>query len=133
MPLYVFGYTDENGDEFEFDEFVSLADMEAGKKVMSPCGNYEAARVFTPFSIGAEGPTRREKEAFVGGKKTLSERRELSSHVREMRDIRKKAADPNSRAAKTNEFWTGSEDVGGVVRRKLPDAPQYKLAPKKTA
>jgi hypothetical protein len=126
MPLYEFKYEDSEGETHYFDDFMSydaLKKTEEEGTLLSPCGNYRAERVMSIPHLGAEGPTRAEKEAFVPGKKTLSERRDLASHVRNMRDERKRNADPNDKLASSNALWTGKEDLSGVVRRKAPLGP----------
>jgi predicted nucleic acid-binding Zn ribbon protein len=74
-----------------------------------PCGNGEAKRVFNSFSV-QDGLTAKEKQ--FG---TTTKRKQMAEFVKDQKDLRKKSYDPNSREAKTNEYWTGKEGLDGIT------------------
>jgi hypothetical protein len=39
----------------------------------------------------------------------------MSEFVKDQTELRKKSYDPNSREAKTNEYWTGKEGLDGIT------------------
>jgi hypothetical protein len=120
MPLYEFSFVDAEGATQHFEDFMSYDDLQKGiaeSTLRSPCGEFAATRMLSMPAIGAEGPTNAEKTAFVHGKKSLSERRELSGHVKNQRDERKKASDPNTQAGFSNEYWTQGSSTKGIVSR----------------
>lgn len=133
MPLYEFSFCDDDGIEHQFEEFVSLADIEAKKPIMSPCGTYEAKRLLGNITF-IYGPTLAEKRQFVSGKRSLADRKEMTQLVRQQRDERKRTAEAGSYAAQSNELWVGSEKTEGLIDqdKKIKSNPLL-LAPSNVA
>ena len=88
---------------------VSLSFNEYKEEIPCPCGNGIAKRVFNSFSL-QDGLTAKEKQ--FG---TTSKRKQMSEFVKDQTELRKKSYDPNSREAKTNEYWTGKEGLDGIT------------------
>ena len=106
MPRYEFACNCEN----EPKSFViSLSFSEYKEEIPCPCGNGIAKRVFNSFSL-QDGLTAKEKQ--FG---TTSKRKQMSEFVKDQTELRKKSYDPNSREAKTNEYWTGKEGLDGIT------------------
>jgi hypothetical protein len=88
---------------------VSLSFNEYKEEIPRPCGSGIAKRVFNSFSL-QDGLTAKEKQ--FG---TTSKRKQMSEFVKDQTELRKKSYDPNSREAKTNEYWTGKEGLDGIT------------------
>jgi hypothetical protein len=39
----------------------------------------------------------------------------MSEFVKDQKNVRKNSYDPNSREAKSNEYWTGKEGLDGIT------------------
>lgn len=110
MPLYEFEYYDDKGERQTFCEFYPIStDFST---IKSPCGNYEAKKLMATFAIH-EGMTRAEKNAG-----TTKKRVEFAKYAKEQRDVRKKEAEPGTRAHDSNEIWVGNEKLDGVINPK---------------
>jgi hypothetical protein len=109
MPLYEFKYVDDAGEAHYFEEWVSADDAGALAAMRSPCGNYEASRVFSAPPM-RQGMTAAQKKAG-----TTKKRVEFADYAKEQRSQRKKESDPGSRARESNEFWVGNENFKGVL------------------
>lgn len=88
---------------------LSLSFSEYQPKIPCPCGKGEANRVFNSFTV-QEGLTAKEKQ--FG---TTLKRKQMTDFVKDQKEIRQKSYDPNSREAKTNEYWTGKEGLDGIT------------------
>ena len=88
---------------------VSLSYSDYKPEIPCPCGSGEAKRIFNTFSV-QEGLTAKEKQ--FG---TTVKRKQMTEFVKDQKNVRKQSYDPNSREAKTNEYWTGKEGLDGIT------------------
>lgn len=88
---------------------VSLSYSDYMPEIPCPCGSGEAKRIFNTFSV-QEGLTAKEKQ--FG---TTVKRKQMTEFVKDQKNVRKQSYDPNSREAKTNEYWTGKEGLDGIT------------------
>jgi hypothetical protein len=97
-----------NKEDYFFELNCSMSEY-TGKSKCPICGKQSKTRIYTPPAIHM-GMTAAEKSAG-----TTKQRVDYAKYVRDARDKRKRQADPNSRDAKSNELWTGSEVERGVI------------------
>ncbi|MBS1722329.1 MAG: hypothetical protein JSS66_04895 [Armatimonadetes bacterium] len=117
MPNYEFEYTDASGEQHRFEQWVAADRQDLVAAMKSPCGQYEAHRVWTCTPVH-HGMTAREK---VSG--TTKYRKEFSSFARQQRSERKKNAEPGTKDSISNELWTGTESFTNVLSAKPAGAP----------
>lgn len=106
MPIYLFEYIDGEGQTHKFEQLCGVNDD--FDSIMSPCGNYKAVKIIAPFNIssGVDTPT-----AFERSCGTTKRRKEFTSHVKQLRDDRKKNSEPGTRAHDSDELWIGNETI----------------------
>ena len=88
---------------------ISLSYNDYKPIIACPCGKGEAKRVFNSFNV-QEGLTAKEKQ--FG---TTVKRKQMTEFVKDQKSVRKNSYDPNSREAKSNEYWTGKEGLDGIT------------------
>ena len=88
---------------------LSISFSEYQSVIPFPCGKGEAKRVFNSCNV-QEGLTAKEKQ--FG---TTTKRKQMSEFVKDQKNVRKNSYDPNSREAKSNEYWTGKEGLDGIT------------------
>ena len=88
---------------------ISLSYNDYKPIIACPCGKGEAKRVFNSFNV-QEGVTAKEKQ--FG---TTVKRKQMTEFVKDQKSVRKNSYDPNSREAKSNEYWTGKEGLDGIT------------------
>ena len=106
MPRYEFIC---NCSELPKSFTVRMSIEEYKSEIPCPCGNGIAKRKFNSVNV-QNGLTANEKK--FG---TTTKRKEMAEFVKEQKNVRKKAYDPNTREAKSNELWLGKEGLDGIT------------------
>lgn len=78
-------------------------------EIPCPCGIGVAKRKFNNFSV-QQGLTANEKK--FG---STTKRKQMADFTKDQKELRKKSYSPDSREAKSNEFWTGKEGLDGIT------------------
>lgn len=116
MPIYDFKClkcSDEKNENISFAITKPVAEMPTEAECPE-CKSISKSRLYTPFAVHY-GMTRVEKQAG-----TTKQRFDNGKRMRDERDKRKKQAEPGTKDAISNEFWTGTEVERGVI-----DTPEH--------
>jgi putative FmdB family regulatory protein len=113
MPIYQFKCSKckkNNNKDCIFEIQQSMSEY-SGKAECPECGKLSKKRIFNTFAIH-QGLNACEK---IAG--TTKQRFETGKHMKNERDKRKKNAEPGTKDAISNEYWTGTEGDRGVISK----------------
>lgn len=88
---------------------IKMSFEEYKPEIPCPCGIGMAKRKFNNFSV-QQGLTANEKK--FG---STTKRKQMADFTKDQKELRKKSYSPDSREAKSNEFWTGKEGLDGIT------------------